>query len=376
MEPAVYADYAATTPLRESARQAMMPWLEREFGNPSAADTYSRAPRRAVLEARERIAGLLGARPDEIFFTSGGTEADNWAVKGRALACFRGRPGHIVTSAIEHPAVLESCAFLERFGWTVTCLCPDREGQISPKALRSALRPDTALVSVMAANNEIGTVQEISTLANVAKEAGVAFHTDAVQAVGHIPLRVNDTAVGLLSASAHKFGGPKGIGFLYVRHGLALEPLHHGGGQERGMRSGTEHVAGIVGMTAALSESIREMGQEQVRLENLRSRLIGRLREWGLDFVINSGERHLPGLVSVSFAGQDGRTLVYLLDRKGIAVAAGSACHSQEITVSHVLKAICVPDQYIKGTVRITLGRESTEADADRIADEIAGLVR
>ena len=374
MKPAVYADYAATTPLRESARQAMMPWLEREFGNPSAAETYSRLPRRALLEAREAIAGILGARPDEIFFTSGGTESDNWAVKGRAMACFKGRPGHLVTSAIEHHAVLEPCAFLERLGWKVTRLQPDREGVIRPEFLRAALQPDTVLVSIMAANNEIGTVQEMKALAETAREAGAAFHTDAVQAMGHIPVRVDASPVCMLSASAHKFGGPKGTGFLYIRHGTAVEPLHHGGGQEQGRRSGTENVAGIAGMAAALIESVGEMEREQTRLEALRDRLIGRLREAGPDFLVNGSARHLPGSLSLSFAGQDGRTLVYLLDRKGIAIAAGSACNSREIAVSHVLSAIQVPEKYIKGTVRITLGRESTEADVDRIADEIAGL--
>ncbi|MBQ9008207.1 MAG: cysteine desulfurase [Clostridia bacterium] len=376
MKPAVYADYAATAPLRESAREAMRPWLEREFGNPSAADTYSQLPRHAVREARETIARILGARTDEIYFTSGGTESDNWAVKGRALACHGGRPGHLIISAIEHHAVLEPCAFLERLGWKVTRLCPDREGIIRPETVGAALRPDTALVSVMAANNEIGTVQDIPALAKAAGEAGVAFHTDAVQAMGHIPLRVDPAPVCLLSASAHKFGGPKGIGFLYVRHGTALEPLHHGGGQERGMRAGTENVAGIVGMAAALSESVSEMEHEQVRLEELRERLILSLREAGLDFRINGGAWHLPGSLSLSFAGQDGRMLVYLLDRKGIAVAAGSACNSREIAVSHVLSATGVPDRYIKGTVRITLGRESSGEDVDRIASEIVGLVR
>ena len=286
---------------------------------------------------------------------------------------FLHKGGRIITSAIEHHAILNTCAFLKRMGYEVVYLPVDRQGLLPPAALESAITPDTFLVSIMMANNEIGTIEPIKELAAIAHAHGALFHTDAVQAVGHIPVDVNVLGVDLLSASAHKFNGPKGTGFLYVRKGIKIEPLLHGGGQEAGMRSGTENVAGIVGMSAALEEHIRTIADDASRMEALRSRLLAGLE--GLDFIINGGKDHIPGSLSISFRGVEGEMLLHRLDLMGIAVATGSACNSKDTVLSHVIRAIGVPDEYAKGTIRITLGMDNDEEQVDKIAASLRRIL-
>ena len=368
----VYADHAATTPLSPAAKWAMLPYMEDRFGNPSTLYSLAREPRKAVSEARKTIADAIGAAPSEIYFTSGGTEADNWAVKGTAFQYAREKK-HIIASSIEHHAVLHPCNFLWDMGWDITYLPVDASGIITPAALAESIRNDTALVSVMTANNEIGTIEPIKELSAVAHAKGVLFHTDAVQAVGHIPIHVHDMDIDMLSASAHKFNGPKGVGFLYIRTGVQITPLLHGGGQETGMRSGTENVPGIVGMAAALAEHMDKMKADAEYLENLRNDFITLLSQSNLDYIINGGPSHIPGSISVSFKNADGEMLLHRLDLMGIAVATGSACNSKETEISHVIQAIHVPSNYAKGTIRITLG---TDNDREQIQQIVKGIVR
>lgn len=366
----IYADHAATTKLSSKAREAMFPWLWEEYGNPSTLYGLAQKPKKAILSSRERIAYAIGAQSNELFFTSGGTEADNWALKGIAL---RHKGGRVITSAIEHHAILNTCSFLESLGYEVIYLPTDKQGLVSQNDLEDAITPDTLLVSVMMANNELGTIEPIKDLARVAHSHGVLFHTDAVQAVGHIPVNVNELDVDLLSASAHKFNGPKGIGFLYVREGTNIEPLLHGGGQERNMRAGTENVAGIVGMTTALEEHVASLETDSIRLEYLRSKLLCELE--GLDFIVNGSENHIPGSLSISFKNVEGEMLLHRLDLMGVSVATGSACNSKETVLSHVISAIKVPEEYANGTVRITLGLDNDEDQVERIASCLKKII-
>ena len=372
MKTLIYADHAATTDLSPTAREAMEPFLRRAFGNPSTLYSLAREPRRAISSAREQIAATIGAQPDEIYFTSGGTEADNWALKGVTFQ--HDRHAQVITSTIEHHAVLNSCTALERMGYSVAMLPVDHEGIVHATNLQATITPETVLVSVMLANNEIGTIEPISTLANVAHEKGILFHTDAVQAVGHIPVNVDALGVDLLSASAHKFNGPKGVGFLYFRRGVKLLPLLDGGGQEHGMRAGTENVAGIVGMATALREHINQIDQEAFYLQGLTKRLIAQLQQFGLDFRVNGADYRIPGSLSLSFRGADGEMLLHRLDLMGTAVATGSACDSKETQVSHVISAIAVPENYANGTIRVTFGAENTEEQVDAIAMQIGTI--
>ena len=372
MKTLIYADHAATTDLSPTAREAMEPFLRRAFGNPSTLYSLAREPRRAISSAREQIAATIGAQPDEIYFTSGGTEADNWALKGVTFQ--HDRHAQVITSTIEHHAVLNSCTALERMGYSVAMLPVDHEGIVHATNLQATITPETVLVSVMLANNEIGTIEPISTLANVAHEKGILFHTDAVQAVGHIPVNVDALGVDLLSASAHKFNGPKGVGFLYFRRGVKLLPLLDGGGQEHGMRAGTENVAGIVGMATALREHINQIDQEAFYLQGLTKRLIAQLQQFGLDFRVNGADYRIPGRLSLSFRGADGEMLLHRLDLMGTAVATGSACDSKETQVSHVISAIAVPENYANGTIRVTFGAENTEEQVDAIAMQIGTI--
>lgn len=370
----IYADHAATTALSPTAYEAMLPWLQDKYGNPSTLYRLARDPRKAVAHAREIVAAAINADPSEIFFTSGGTEADNWAAKGAAFQYERGKT--VITSAIEHHAILNSCIALERMGYHIDTLQVDKEGVVHADTLRSALSNNTALVSVMLANNEIGTIEPIAELAQIAHQAGVLFHTDAVQAVGHIPVDVKRLQVDMLSASAHKFNGPKGIGFLYIRKGINLVPLLDGGAQEHGMRAGTENVAGIVGMATALQEHVEHMTQEIEYLNDLSDRLIDQLNQKELDFRINGSRNRVPGSLSLSFKETDGEMLLHRLDLMGTAVATGSACDSKETVLSHVIQAISVPQEYAHGTIRITLGMDNTADQLDRIAQQIASILR
>lgn len=370
----IYADHAATTQLSLKAREAMLPWLGEEYGNPSTLYRLARNPRRAISDARIRIAEALGAAPEEIYFTSGGTESDNWALLGTALR-FPGQRKRIITSCIEHHAVLHSCSFLEELGHEIVRLPVNREGLVHEANLKGAINANTILVSIMAANNEIGTIEPIRELSAVAHAWGVPFHTDAVQAVGHIPLDVCELDIDMLSASAHKFNGPKGVGFLYVRNGTPLASLIRGGGQENGMRSGTENVAGIVGMATALEEHMSTMERDARHLEALEQRILKGLHTADINFLRNGADRHIPGSLSLSFRGKDGEAILNRMDLMGIAIATGSACNSKETVLSHVIQAIEIPDVYAHGTIRITLGTDNTEKDAEQIVGTLCRIL-
>jgi len=372
MKFAIYADHAATTPLSPTALDAMRPFLEQEYGNPSTLYSLARKPRKVINDARALIAEAINADPSEIYFTSGGSESDNLAIKGNALR-FLGQKKHFITSSIEHHAVLHSFEALRRYGFSTAELPVDRDGIIQCDELSAAMTPDTALVSIMLANNEIGTIEPVQALAEIAHANGTDFHTDAVQAVGHVPIDVKALNVDLLSASAHKFNGPKGIGFLYIRNGTVLEPLIHGGGQESGMRSGTENVAGIVGMAVALEEHIGKLDAEARYLNLLQKKFINGLRAKGLDFIENGSTNRIPGNVSLSFGNASGEVLLHRLDLMGISIATGSACNSKETTVSHVIQAIGVPEKYANGTIRVSFGPENTE---DEVLTIIEGIYK
>ncbi len=370
----IYLDYAATTPLCAEARDAMNACAETANANASGVYASARRARRLLEEARETTARLLDAAPDEIYFTSGGSESDNWALKGRAFRA--GLGSRLLTTAIEHPAVLNTCRFLERCGHPVTLLTPDARGQISPEAVREALTPNTALVSVMWANNEIGTIQPVADIARVAREAGVPFHTDAVQAAGILPVRLHEAGVDLASMSAHKFYGPKGVGLLYLRRGVGLEPLIHGGEQERGLRASTENVIGAVGLAAALEAAGRLREQEAARLTSLRALLCGLLMDGvpGLQLT-GDPEARLPGNAHLTLPDIESRALIPLLDLNGVEASAGSACTAGSPTESHVLKAIGLDTARVRGPLRLTLGRGTTEQDVRDAAQIIIQTV-
>ena len=370
----IYADHAATTALSPAAYEAMLPWLQDKYGNPSTLYSLARDPRKAVAHSREVIAAAINVDPSEVFFTSGGTEADNWALKGTMFQYDRGKG--LITSAIEHHAILNSCVALERMGYAVGTLPVDKMGIVQAEALQSALSDNILLVSTMLANNEIGTIEPVAELAEIVHQAGALFHTDAVQAIGHIPVDAKKLDVDMLSASAHKFNGPKGIGFLYVRKGVNLVPLLDGGGQEQGMRAGTESVAGIVGMAAALQEHMEQLTQETEYLNELSNRLIDQLKRKELDFRINGSHNRIPGSLSLSFKATDGEMLLHRLDLMGTALATGSACNSKDTVLSHVIQAISVPQEYAHGTIRVTLGMDNTVEQVDRIAQQIASILR
>ena len=371
----IYLDYAATTYVKDEVLEAMKPYYKEHFGNPSSMYESGRYAKNALDKAREDVAKCIGAKyANEVYFTACGTESDNWALKGMAFM-YPGQKKRIVTSEIEHHAVLNTCAFLEMLGYEVVYLPVDRYGLVSSIELEKAITDDTVLVSIMMANNEVGTIEPIAELAETAHRCGVPFHTDAVQALGHVPININGLNIDMLSASAHKFNGPKGTGFLYVKSGVKLHPLLHGGGQENSMRSGTENVGGIVGMGAALQEHMDTMQQDADRLEALRSMLIALLRKAGLDFIVNGSERHIPGSLSVSFRGVQGEMLLHRLDLMNIAVATGSACNSKETTLSHVIKALKIPSEYANGTIRITLGMDNDEEQIKAMADSIVRII-
>ncbi len=372
----IYADNAATTPLAPAALEAMEPFLKEEYANASGLYSFSRKAKKALQDARESIAACIGAKASEIYFTSGGTESDNWAIKGVAFQNWERRP-HIVTSKIEHHAVLNSCKALERIGCTVDYLSPDSSGRISPQSLAEAITPNTVLASVMMANNEIGTIQDISSLSHQAHSQGIAFHTDAVQAVGHIPVDVDSLGVDLLSASAHKFNGPKGVGFMYIRDGIEISPFLNGGQQERERRAGTENVAGIVGMATALRFNVEQMDQTTAKLHRIEQSFLDALRLAIPNVVINGdASNHLPGLVSLSIPEASGEGLLHILDLKGCAVSTGAACNTQSTEISPALLAIGVPESLSKGTLRVSFGRFNEVQDALRIAELIAKFAK
>ncbi len=371
----VYADNAATTKLSERAFEAMKPYLTEIYGNPSSLYTEGVEARRAVDKAREDIAKCLNAQPNEIFFLSGGSEADNWAIKGAAELGEKKGKKHIISSKFEHHAVLHTLEYLEKHGFEVTLLDVHEDGLVRPEELEAAIREDTALITIMYANNEIGTIQPIKELAAIAKNHGIIFHTDAVQAVGTIPVDVKELGVDMLSLSSHKFHGPKGVGALYVRKGIRLPNLVHGGAQERGLRAGTENLAGVVGMAEALKESVEVMDERNKRLVKMRDRLIDNLLKIDRSRVNGDRVHRLPGNVNMCFQGIEGESLLLSLDLKGVAASSGSACTSGSLDPSHVLLSIGLPHEIAHGSIRMTFSTENTEEDIDYILAELPPIV-
>lgn len=361
----IYFDNAATTAVRPAALEAMLPYFKELFQNPSSLYSESDDARKAMADARATCAEAIGAKPEEIFFTGGGSEGDNWVIKGTAWTKGKARPT-VITSAIEHHAVLHSVEFLKKQGFNTIFLPCTEDGTITPEILEQHITDDTCLVSIMFANNEVGTIQPIKELAEVAHKHGALFHTDAVQAVGHVALDVKDLGVDFLTAAGHKFGGPKGVGFAYIRKGLRIENLIHGGGQERYRRAGTENVAGIVGMAAALKEAIAEMPEENARLQGLRDQLIDGLLSAIPHSRLNGSRTHrLPSNVNLSFVGIEGETMLFDLEDNGFCCSTGSACASASLDPSHVLMAMGLAHEWAHGSVRLTLGPSTTQADVD-----------
>lgn len=370
----VYLDYAATTPVDPRVLEAMLPFFAARAGNASSLHAFGQEARAAVDEARAQVAKAIGARPNEIVFTSGATESDNLAVNGVALAT-EGRGRHIVTTAIEHHAILESCHGLEQRGYTVTYVPVDARGIVDPDDVRRALRPDTVLISVMAANNEVGTLQPLAEIGRVARERNIPFHSDATQLVGAAPVKVDDLQVDLLSLSGHKRYGPKGVGALYLRRGTPLVPVQRGGGHERGWRGGTENVPGIVGLGKALQIAVDAMPEEAARLTVMRDRLIHEALALPGAHLNGDPVRRLPNNVNVSFDGTDSQSLVMSLDLQGVAASAGSACSAGSIEPSHVLTALGIPAERATAAVRLTLGRETTDAEVTYAAQALRDVV-
>ena len=372
----IYLDHAATTPVHPEVVKAMLPYFTGAFGNPSSIYSYGQEAKVAVEKARAKVAGFIGAKSEEVIFTGGGTEADNFALKGIALANEH-KGNHLITTSIEHHAVIETCKFLERRGgFKVTYLPVDGYGLVDPQEVKKAITNKTILVSVMNANNEIGTIQPIDEISKYVKEAGILFHTDAVQTVGHIPVNVDELGVDLLSISAHKLYGPKGVGALYIRKGTRISPFVHGGEQERGRRAGTENVPGIVGLSKAIELARQEMGEEAKRLACLRDRLIQCLLE-NLDHVHLNGHpfRRLPNNVNVSVDFVEGESMLLNLDLENICASTGSACSSSSLEPSHVLRALGLPPEQAHGSLRFTLGRENTADEIDQVVEVLSRIV-
>lgn len=370
----VYLDHGATTPLDEEVLEAMMPFFKEYYGNPSSVHSFGREVKKEVEGARERIAKNMGVEPEEVYFTSGGTEADNLALIGTARA-LKEKGNHIITSAIEHHAVLDTCAWLKKEGFEVTALPVDEYGMVNPGDVEEAIKDNTILVSIIYANNEVGTIQPIEEIGRITREKGVLFHTDAVQSVGNLPVNVESMNVDLLAISAHKFYGPKGIGALYVRKGTRINRLAHGGGQERGMRAGTENVPGIIGMAKAMELAVSQEEEITPRIKNLRDRLTQGLLS--IEDVRLNGHptKRLPGNVNVSFEYIEGEAMLLSLDYKGIGASSGSACSSGSMHASHVLLAMGIPDQTAHGSVRFTLGRHTTGEDIDYVLEVVPEVV-
>ena len=374
MSRIVYADHAATTALSDTALKAMLPYFNQSYGNPSSLYSFAQQAKSDLEAARAQVAACLNAQPEEIYFTSCGSESDNWALRGVAEQK-KDKGRHIITSAIEHHAILHTAQYLEKQGFEVTYLPVDGQGRVDPAAVKAALRPDTILISIMTANNEIGTIEPIAEIGAIAREAGVLFHTDAVQAVGHIPVDVQAWKVDLLSLSGHKFRGPRGMGALYVRKGVRLPPLMFGGGQEKGRRAGTENVAGAVGLAAALREATDGLAAESARLSALRDKLAAGLGRIPYSRLTGDPVNRLPGTASFVFEGVEGEALL-LLDARGICASSGSACSSASLDPSHVLLAIGLPHAIAHGSLRLTLGAENTEEDVAYLLQEVPRVVQ
>lgn len=375
MEQLIYLDNAATTKVNPKVLEVMLPYFSEKFGNPSAIYGFGAEGKQAITTARDIIAEMLGANSNEIYFTGGGSESDNWALKAAAEAY--GQKGkHIITTKIEHHAILHTCEYLESRGFDVTYLDVDENGLINLEQLQSAVRPDTILISVMFANNEIGTVEPIAEIGKLAKEKGILFHTDAVQAFGHVPINVDEMGIDMLSASGHKFNGPKGTGFLYIRKGVKIRSFIHGGAQERKRRAGTENVPGIVGMGEAARISAETMEDRSREESALRDYLIGRvLKEIPYTRLNGHRTKRLPNNVNFSFQFVEGESMLIMLDMAGICASSGSACTSGSLDPSHVLLAIGLPHEIAHGSLRLTLGDDTTKEQIDYVIDKLKEIV-
>ena len=371
----IYLDHAATTAADPAVVQAMLPFFTEVYGNASSVHAFGRESRRAVEEARRQVASALGAKASEIYFTCGGSESDNWALKGAAFA-MKDKGRHIITSAIEHHAVLHTCQWLEKQGFTVTYLPVDAKGRVHPEDVENAITDETILISVMTANNEVGTLQPVEAIGQIARDRGILFHTDAVQAMGAVPVDVNTLHADLLSLSGHKFYGPKGIGVMYLRSGVHLDHFMHGGAQERGQRAGTENLAGIVGLGKAITLAQERM-DDNLRIAALRDRLQEGILSAVPDAFLNGDQEHrLPGNLNLCFPDVDGEALLLRLDLAGIAASGGSACTSGSVDPSHVLLAMGLSHDHARSSLRFSLGRDNTEADVDAVLEVLPGIVQ
>lgn len=375
MDKMIYLDNAATTKVADSVVDAMLPYFKEYYGNASSIYQLGAKSKEALDESREYIAGTLGAKTNEIYFTAGGSESDNWAIKATADA-YAQKGKHIITSAIEHHAVLHTCEYLEKHGYEVTYVGVDENGVIKLDELKAAIRPDTILISVMFANNEIGTIQPIKEIGEIAKEHDILFHTDAVQAYAQVPINVDEMHIDMLSASGHKLNGPKGIGFLYIRKGIKIRSFVHGGQQERGRRAGTENIPGIVGLAAAAKRSFSMLEEKMKKEIELRDYLIGRI-EAEIPYCRLNGDRkkRLPNNVNFSFQFIEGESMLILLDSKGIAASSGSACTSGSLDPSHVLLAIGLPHEIAHGSLRLTLSEENTKEEMDYVVEQLTAIL-
>ena len=372
----VYADNAATTRVSQSVLDAMMPYLAEHYGNASSVYSIARTAKRAIEEARGKVAAALGAEPREIYFTSCGTESDNWAIKGAAMKLAAKGKKHIITSNFEHHAVLHTCEYLEKHGFEVTYLPVDSMGLISPEQVEKAVRPDTALVTIMYANNEIGTIQPVAEIGKVCRDKGVLFHTDAVQTVGNVPINVKEQNIDMLSLSGHKIHAPKGIGALYIRKGVVIDNFMHGGGQESGKRGGTENTAYIVALGQAIEDAVNGLDAKAARLTKLRDRLIDGMLKIPASRLNGDPVKRLCGNVNVSFEAVEGEALLLRLDLKGVCGSSGSACTSGSLDPSHVLLAIGLPHEVAHGSLRLSLGDDTTDEDVDYILEVLPGVVQ
>ncbi|NCE98910.1 cysteine desulfurase NifS [Emergencia sp. 1XD21-10] len=371
----VYLDYSATTPVKEEVLQEMIPYFTEQFGNPSSLYTMGLTSKEAVDKARSQVAALIGADSKEIYFTGCGSEADNWAVFG-TVDKFKEKGNHIITTRIEHHAMLHSCEFLEKNGYKVTYLAVEPDGTVKPETLEAAITDQTILISIMMVNNEVGTIEPIKELAAIAKKHGILFHTDAVQALANVPIDVKDLGVDMLSVSAHKIYGPKGIGALYIRKGLRISNYMHGGAQEMGRRAGTENLAGIVGFGKAAELAKINMEEHIAHCSQLRDYLIDRItREIPDTFVNGTMEQRHPGNANITFKYIEGESILLLLDYKGVSVSTGSACSSKSLEPSHVLTALGVPVEMVHGTVRFTVGDFTTKEDIDYTVESLNEIV-
>ena len=375
MNKLIYLDNAATTKTAQEAVDAMLPYFTEYYGNASSIYSLGAESKKAMTEAREEIAGSIGASAQEIYFTAGGSESDNWALVATAEA-YESKGKHIITSKIEHHAILHTCEYLEKRGFSITYIDVDENGVLELDELKKAIRPDTILISVMFANNEIGTIQPIKEIGEIAREHGILFHTDAVQAYGHVQTRVDELPIDMMSASGHKINGPKGIGFLYIRKGVKIRSVVHGGAQERSRRAGTENIPGIVGLAAAVKKNFANMEERTRKETELRDYLIERI-EKEIPYCRLNGHRtdRLPNNVNFSFQFIEGESLLIMLDMKGICASSGSACTSGSLDPSHVLLAIGLPHEIAHGSLRMTLSEENTKEEIDFVADELKGIV-